>query len=235
MSELKPSAELILGNPKLSDFSDEITLSEEGEPITTRYGSFDSYIEFDLAGNFFNEVAGNMAIIARKYKSELESKTENVENNVLLNCLNNIITATENIKINANKGLEISSGDKLTISSSKEIFLNSPSVLIGNSFGIDYNENDPEEKYKEEREEIKSKYDSVLTVNKFNEWYTSNFKPFIKIVKAFMQKYNQHGHSGMCPPPTPISESISDNGISTYDESIKIEDAMMTASTLKTL
>ncbi len=180
-----------------------------------------------------------MYVLANKYKSELESKNEVVKNDVVLNCLNNIISATENIKI-ASKVMDMSA-KTVTINATEEIFLNTPSLKIGNLFGVDF-ENKPQGEWEEQQppesqediDNMKMEYDSVLTFNKFNNWYIKVFKPFTKTVKAFMQKYNQHTH-GMCPPPISPEEAVTITGVGKYDNTIKLKNSLETSTTVKVL
>lgn len=243
---MKPSAGIVIGNPKVSDFSEEITLSPEGNPVTTRYYSFDNMLEFDTMGNAFFNVVRNFYQTCKVFRHVLESKRENVTKDSYMTALNQMISATENFDLIA-KTMSLKATE-LSIHGGK-IIIDSPEIILGNDLNVDEDEEN-ENKFEgnwDGTNGIKYSVDSVMTVGKFKLFFRDKILPYLNKLKTELEdKYNNHTHiyiAGQTPNqlttkpskyPTATPDNLYDVEVEDeFDSATKI-DSLRASKTLKT-
>ena len=186
----KKTAGIILGKPKVSEFSTEGISSENNNPIILKIYAKDVDIDFDLDNNVFIKDVNNLITRGKNLKQEFEQSDENISKDKSIKCLRYFLEALETISIGSKQILM--SSELLKITASENIKILSKNIELGSLEDTEGLNLDDEENLK---------YDYILTNRKFNRWWKNVLNPFMNKITEFMTKYDIHTHSGTVPPP----------------------------------
>lgn len=214
-------SKFVIGNRKPSEYSTEVTKSKFGEVlIASLILQKGCYIDFDMKNNMqitnLNDVSAKMNDV----ELEINSLIEKIENNkesyigeLLLNIKKQLTLITKSLNI---------STDSLTLESTDNINLKSKEILLGD---LSETVND----------DIQKEYGSVMIQDRFNKWWDEKMKPFIELMNTFIDRYNNHTHSGSVPPPgsvLPFKETVQKGN---EIDVAKDTTTMLSSSTTKTI
>lgn len=214
----------IIGKPKVSEFSNEVVLSEKDKPIVLRIYGKDVDIDIDNDNNLIINNINSLIMRGKDMIEEFESSDETYSKDKTIKCLKYFLESLESISI-VSKQILLSS-KQIQINASEKLELFSKDIKLGSLETTELP--DDEENYD---------YDYVLTQKKFGRWWKNIIKPFIDKITDLENKYNNHRHN-VFGNITGSASEISINTLLDFEsvnESASTTESLVSSQTTKTI
>lgn len=198
----KPTFKISVGNSKRNGASG-ISQSAEGSPLIGGMEAGNgSNILFDKDGNLFQEATKNLFVKGKTLFEELEKKNVVILDQYTLKALNVALSAIESIFVKA-QDFQINA-DTVTINADTAGAVVAPDVYLGKVNTSILTAQPDGEQYTdvEALYDDLSRYDEVMTKQKFVKWWNTYMVPFLSEYALLKTKFSEHTHNGFAPPLT---------------------------------